>query len=156
MGSGKTTVGQLLATDLHIPFIDLDECIELLEEMSITEIFNQHGEAYFRKLEYELLNQIMNSEAEFVIATGGGTPCFFNQIEILNERCITIYMECKPSVLEKRLAESSQTRPILSTLPGGIQQHLNERVPIYKRAQIIVNGELPAQELSRYIKSKLQ
>jgi shikimate kinase len=155
MGSGKTTVGRLLAGQMNLPFIDLDECIELQENISITEIFQNKGEAYFRKIESEILQRILNSEEKFVLATGGGTPCFFDQIDLLNKHCTTVYLQCTSAAIEKRLAQSPDNRPLLSNLSVTIHQHLNERLETYVQAKIIVNGELSPLKLSQYIQLKL-
>jgi shikimate kinase len=155
MGSGKTTVGRLLAAQMNLPFIDLDQRIELQEGMSITDIFRNKGEAHFRKIESELLIEILNTEEKFVLATGGGTPCFFDQIDLLNEQCTTVYLQCAFSEIERRLAESPNNRPMLSNLSVSIHDHLRERIKTYYQAKIIVDGELPATSLSQYIQSKL-
>ena len=155
MGSGKSTMGRLLAEQMKIPFIDLDERIELVEGTSVADIFTTKGEAYFRKLESAMLTEILDREKSYVLATGGGTPCFFEQMQLLNERCMTIYLRCSSSVLQVRLTDSSQSRPVLSNLSDGISEHLMEREKIYSKAQIIVNGELPILELSQYIQMLL-
>jgi shikimate kinase len=155
MGSGKSTMGRLLAKQMNIPFIDLDERIELVEGTSVADIFITKGEAYFRALESAMLTEILVREKSYVLATGGGTPCFFQQMQLLNERCVTVYLRCSSSVLQARLIDSSQSRPVLSNLSHGISEHLMEREKIYSQAQIIVNGELPILGLSQYIQRLL-
>ena len=153
MGSGKSTVGRLLAEQMNLPFIDLDNRIESHEQMSIADVFRKKGEPYFRKLESELLKEILNLEDEFILATGGGTPCFFNHMDLLNERSTTVYLRCSSPVIEARLTDSHEDRPLFSTQPGSVERHMKERTNTYDQARIIVNGELPPPELSVYIQS---
>jgi shikimate kinase len=156
MGSGKSTVGRLLAEHMQLPFIDLDERIETRDSMAIPDIFKMKGETYFRRRESDILMELLDSEDRFVLATGGGTPCFFDHMTLLNERCVTVYLECPPEVIENRLKASLVERPVLSNLGGKLHQHLLERTTIYGQAHIIVKGELPPIELSEYIRAKFQ
>ncbi len=156
MGSGKSTVGRLLAEQMNLPFIDLDKLIESHEQMSVADIFRKRDEAYFRQLESKMLKEILNLENDFVLATGGGTPCFFDHMNLLNERSVTVYLRCSSEVIESRLKETYEDRPILSTLTAGVGQHMKERANTYDQARIIVNGELPAHELSVYIQRSLE
>jgi shikimate kinase len=153
MGSGKSTVGRLLSEQLNIPFIDLDERIESQTGMTITEIFQRQGEASFRELEKDTLTEILKSQSLFVLATGGGTPCFFNQIDLLNEYCETIYLRCSVEVIQMRLNEPQTSRPLLPRLTDNLADHMKTRESTYSQARHIVNGELPQWELSEYIRT---
>ncbi|MFN8889873.1 MAG: shikimate kinase, partial [Cyclobacteriaceae bacterium] len=83
-GSGKTTLGKQVASHLSIPFVDLDAAIEKAEQRTIPEIFKQSGENYFRKIESDLLKKWAESTTDFLMATGGGAPCFFDNVEVMN------------------------------------------------------------------------
>ncbi len=113
MGSGKTTLGQQLASRMHIPFYDTDLMIEKKVGMTVASIFRQHGEAFFRQQEAMLIHQWSIDEG--VVATGGGLPCHSGLMEILIKKGVVIYLECSLDVLEERLIDS-KTRPLLLDL----------------------------------------
>jgi shikimate kinase len=140
MGSGKTTIGRAIANRLCVPFIDLDAEIEKQEGKLISEIFRTKGESEFRHIESNVLHSMLTAHSTGIIATGGGTPCFFNQMEELNKHCITIYLECSLETLLHRLANSADERPLLSTLTDR-EAHFLERVACYAKAQHIVNAD---------------
>ena len=93
-GSGKTTLGKQVASHLSIPFVDLDAAIEKAEQRTIPEIFKQSGENYFRKIESDLLKKWAESTTDFLMATGGGAPCFFDNVEVMNRAGITFFFRC--------------------------------------------------------------
>lgn len=140
MGSGKTTIGHALANRLGVSFIDLDVAIEQQAGKRIKEIFSSEGESEFRRIESEVLQQLLNAQSTGILATGGGTPCFFNQIEKLNNRCTTIYLQCSLETLHQRLAPSAEERPLLSTLKD-VEAHFLERVAYYEKAQHTVQAD---------------
>jgi shikimate kinase len=137
-GSGKTTLGKQVATDLALEFVDLDQEIEQLEQKAIPQIFEEKGEAYFRKLEAELLQSFATSEKNFVMATGGGAPCFYNGMKVINQSGISIFLDVPMEQLVLRVAKKSN-RPLLQTsdssgLAGQMQKLRMTRLPIYEQA----------------------
>lgn len=142
MGSGKTTLGKQLAAKLGYCFIDQDAVIEKHYQMTVSEIFAKHGEEEFRKAEHEVLQELVKRE-NCIIATGGGAPCFHNNMELMNEGGFTIYIKVDPGTLIQRLKTSHSTRPLLkdkseAELLEYTQQKLNERSPFYSRSKIIL------------------
>lgn len=127
-GSGKSTFGRQLAEYLGMPFIDLDCKIVAQEKMSINEIFKREGgESYFRKVEKEILESSIANSRKFVMATGGGTPCFHNNINIMNTTGITIFLDVAKPILFERLLQESTHRPLINSLsPLGIKEYINK------------------------------
>lgn len=104
MGSGKSFIGQKLAQKMNLKHYDLDEYIERKEQMSIAKIFSEKGEVYFRKIEHIYLKEIVNIDQNFVLSLGGGTPCYFNNMDmLLNNDIKTIYLKTSVTVLVERL-----------------------------------------------------
>lgn len=140
MGSGKTTLGKKLARKMNKRFIDLDEAIVQAIGMSIPQYFEIHGEAQFREMEREILHQQL--EVDAVISTGGGTPCFFDNMEWINKHGISVYLSHSPKGLWSRLVKTdTQSRPILAgkspeELLDFITEKLAERAPFYNQAQL--------------------
>jgi shikimate kinase len=144
MGSGKSTTGKKLASHLKWTFIDLDEKIENITGMKIRDIFSEKGEAFFRRTESEAL-QGMASESNVVISTGGGTPCFGDNMDFMLRTGLTVYLRMTPARLKSRLADSSDHRPLLKDigkedLEEYIAGKLSEREKWYSRAEIIIDG----------------
>jgi shikimate kinase len=144
MGCGKTTVGKKLAKKLKYDFIDLDEEIEKKEQCTISKIFVSKGEDYFRSLEHNLLLDLPN-KSNVVISCGGGAPCYFNNMEMMNNAGYTVYVTMPAEALFSRLKQAKATRPLLQnmndeTLMKYIKDKLIERESIYRLAKISVNG----------------
>ncbi len=144
MGCGKSTIASKLAKRLKITSFDLDELIENEMELSIVEIFSKKGEIYFRKIEHEIFkNSILNDE-DFVISTGGGTPCYSNNHLLLkSEKVISIYLQASIDTLYNRLLEEKTQRPVIADIPlkelkEFIAQHLFERSYFYNQATYTV------------------
>lgn len=159
MGSGKTTVGRVLAEKLKLEFIDLDKRIEKSFGRSIPEIFFHHGEQAFRVHERECLHHLLNEESDSVIATGGGTPCFFDSMDLMKAAGKTIYLKCAPEVLFERLKGSSSRRPLLSRLSDTeklnyIAKHIHERSKFYESAEWIINGDAAPEMVAETIATK--
>jgi shikimate kinase len=147
MGSGKTTVGQLLATKLGYGFVDLDTYIEGKQFKTIHQIFIDLGEKKFRLLEQLCLHEIADFD-HVIISTGGGTPCFFDNMKYINDHGISIYLKLPAEVLAERLEEShANKRPLLSERKGEellrfIREGLSNREPFYLQATFSVSGEI--------------
>lgn len=160
MGSGKTTVGKKLASELGISFSDLDAEIEKKEGRKITEIFFREGEKYFRDLESSAIRS-MPSNANVVVATGGGTPCFNRNIEFMNENGITVYLKMSVDTLMARLVNSKHERPLLENktreeMHDYISKHLAEREAFYSQAKYKVKAkDLDVKELAKFLKGEL-
>jgi shikimate kinase len=146
MGSGKTHWGKQVSEKLHIPFFDLDEQIIAHEGKSITEIFSENGEEYFRLLERDILHIITESHENFVMACGGGTPCYYNNIDYMNQRGTTIWINTFIDTLFQRLMKEKETRPLIKNLSneqlkGFIIKKYSDRKIYYEQADIIIEGE---------------
>lgn len=139
MGSGKTTLGRALARDLHLEFIDLDNYIESRFRKTISELFAERGESGFRQIEYNMLHEVAEFE-DVVIATGGGTPCHFDNMDYMNSHGTTVHLEASPEVLFIRLTISHTQRPMLAGKSGDelrkyIATMLMTRAPYYTQAR---------------------
>ncbi|RYZ60762.1 MAG: shikimate kinase [Chitinophagaceae bacterium] len=146
MGCGKTHWGRELSQKLQIPFFDLDSLIEEREGKSITAIFAEMGEEYFRMLEKDVLYLITESHESFVLATGGGTPCFFNNIDYMKSRGTAVWINTSVETLHSRLVKEKEKRPLISSisddeLRGYIIKKYADRKIFYRQAQVILNEE---------------
>ena len=112
MGAGKTTVGKALSKELNIPFYDLDWYIESRRHKTVPQLFSEVGEEGFRKIEYNMLHEVAEFE-DVVISCGGGTPCFFDNIDYMNQQGDVIYLKADPEVLYKHLLMGKTERPLL-------------------------------------------
>src|SRR5215510_8108006 len=115
MGSGKSTLAEKLSELMDVSFIDLDSKIEESEGKSVNEIFKERGEEYFRSLEAEALRKTARVR-DAIIATGGGAPCFNDNMEWMNENGVTVYLKAEPGELYHRLLKERETRPLLASL----------------------------------------
>ena len=144
MGSGKTTIGKHLSEVLNYKFIDLDQVIEYDEQYTVSEIFSKKGELYFRKKERTILETILSSDSNIVLATGGGTPCFGDTMEFMKstENTITIYLKFSNEELTKRLFNERLNRPLIAHIKSQellndfIRKHLFERSYFYNQSNI--------------------
>jgi len=146
MGSGKTHWGRLLSQKLSLPFFDLDEQVVNEENKTITEIFAQEGEEYFRLKEKEVLHIITESHSTFVMSCGGGAPCYFNNIEYMNKAGTTVWINASINTLFKRLLKEKEQRPLLRELSDDqlkmfIKKKFSDRKIYYEQADMIVEDE---------------
>ena len=159
MGSGKTTVGRKLARALNYTHLDLDVLFENEYKIKIVDFFAKYDELAFRKIEHNLLLSTFGLE-NHVISTGGGTPGFYNNMDLMNQHGISVYIKMNPKSLFVRLLRSKRTRPLTSgldevALQKSIIKKLAERKKFYSTAQIIIKGEnINVDELTGILKTK--
>lgn len=145
MGAGKSTVGQRLAALEQMPFADLDHLIEKKESKTIGEIFMNSGESHFRSLEAQMLSEWILHNENGILACGGGTPCFAENMELMMQNGITVYLEVDEENLAKRLQYDRDSRPLLkmfspSEFLKDISDRLRSRLPFYQKSKITVNA----------------
>lgn len=141
-GSGKSTLGHQLADELLLPFVDLDKEIEQYERKSIPEIFTEKGEDHFRQTESRLLREWAASTRSFVLSTGGGAPCFFNGMEVINQTGLSIFLDVPVKELLRRMAQATD-RPLLGTNDLSEKESrlltlYENRISCYRQAKIIL------------------
>lgn len=159
MGAGKTTLGKAAARKLDIPFLDLDEELERSANQSIPEIFEAGGEALFRKLERTQLEKCLNlAPGKYLVACGGGTPCFGDNMEWMKVHGKVIFLHQDLGILVGRLRKDKEHRPLVSGLEDGeirpfIESMLEKRLPFYRQAHVILEkSTLSSQQLVEVIK----
>ena len=145
MGAGKTTLGKAFAREMGLTFVDLDWYIEERFHKSIRQLFTERGEDGFRELEKRMLHEVAEFE-NVVVSTGGGTPCFFDNVEYMNTMGDTIFLDVNIQVLFRRLKVAKQQRPLLvqktdEELMAFITENLQKRLPFYIKAKHVFNGE---------------
>ena len=146
MGSGKTYWGKQLASQMKIPFFDLDEAIIAKENKSIAEIFAESGEESFRVIEKNMLESLVDQYESMVLSCGGGTPCFFNNIERMKKHGVVVWLNTHAEVILQRLMKEKMARPLIRDIPENdlrtyIVRKLNERRMYYEQADVIVDKE---------------
>ena len=155
MGSGKSAVGQQLAEVLTIPFYDLDQEIEKELKKTVSEIFQKKGELFFRKTENNVLVQLLASKENYVLALGGGTPCYGNVMKLIQERedVKSIYLHTSLEELTKRLYPERKKRPLIAhleteeALNDFIRKHIFERNFYYNQADSKVQADAPVNKI---------
>ena len=150
MGAGKTTVGKDLAKLMGLSFIDLDCYIEGRYHKTVGQIFDEKGEEAFRDIERRMLHEVAMFE-DVLISTGGGAPCFFDNMEFMNEMGTTVYLKVSVEELAKRLEVCKSTRPVLKGRSGDelvafIAENLKKRTPHYMQASIVFDAEVMLTE----------
>lgn len=160
MGSGKSTLGKKIANRLGIPFLDSDAEIEKKHQKSIGEIFGEQGESRFRTYETEYIQSLSKTE-DFVLATGGGMPCFENNTELLKELGVTFYLERSPKELMQRLRSAKIQRPLIEGLSDTdllrfIEDKLSEREEYYKQATFTLPRDEQTAEMIENIMTLLR
>jgi shikimate kinase len=146
MGSGKTTVGKALSKETGMMFYDLDWYIESRMRKTVSQIFAERGEDAFRKLEHSMLHEVAEFE-DVIISCGGGTPCFFDNMDYLNQQGDVVYLKASPEVLYNHLLMAKVERPLLKDkspeeLIAYITEHLKERAPYYEKARYTLDVDV--------------
>lgn len=162
MGSGKSTIGKEVAKIVGIPFYDLDKIIEDTEKSSIKNIFSSKGEIYFRKIESEIFKTFMENNDDFILALGGGTPCYANNEQILKlEGVSSFYLKGSIDTLSNRLENEKSNRPLLADLSKEelddyIRKHLFDRGYYYLQSKNTISiVDKSVEEISKEIVSLL-
>lgn len=146
MGSGKTHWGKQVAERLQLPFYDLDEVIIQSEQKSVNDIFAASGEEYFRVKEKDMLEKLVEENESMVLSTGGGTPCFFNNIDLMKKYGTVVWLNTHVDILLNRLIKERMHRPLLKGISDQdlkifIIRKLNERRMYYEQADVIIDKE---------------
>ena len=146
MGAGKTTIGHALAKNLGVQFYDLDWYIEMRFHKTVAQIFEERGEEGFREIERNMLHEVAEFE-NVIISCGGGTPCFFDNMDYMNSLCDTIYLKASAEILAAHLKMGKVVRPLIlgkseEELTDYIQGMLDQREPYYMKAKHIINVDL--------------
>ena len=146
MGSGKTTVGRQLAMALGLQFYDLDWYIEMRYHKKVSEIFAEQGEEHFRDLEQRMLHEVAEFE-DVVVSCGGGTPCYADNIQYMNQQAETVYLKATPEVLAMHLSMGRTVRPLILGKSGDdllqyIKESLEVREPYYSQAKHVLDVSL--------------
>lgn len=144
MGSGKSYWGKIWAEKIGYSFIDLDELIENREQASIVEIFENNGEDIFRLLESKMLREVARNE-NCIIACGGGTPCFHDNISWMNQKGITVYLAAPAAYLFEKIKDEKAKRPLIKNVNEAellffTEQTLKERLPVYEQATVTLDA----------------
>lgn len=151
-GCGKTTLGQEVANRLNRNFVDLDVEIARSEKRAIAEIFSTLGEAKFRELERTQLSAWCERKDDYIMATGGGTPCFFDNIQLINTAGISIFIDTEVAVIARRMLKTDLAkRPLFSreteqTIGARINKMREERIPFYQQARRTLSGNAVSAE----------
>ncbi|MFL0683665.1 shikimate kinase [Algoriphagus aquaeductus] len=155
-GSGKSTFGRQLAQELGFPYLDLDQVIEEKYQNKIPEIFSIYGEGKFREWESKTLEELLDRDQPFVLASGGGAPCFNDNMELINSKAISVYLDVPLESISRRLQSSKvQNRPMFQGLDQGeitlkLKSLLVSRESFYNQAKIKLSGEDFSAELLMY------
>ncbi|MDN4013742.1 shikimate kinase [Chryseobacterium gambrini] len=161
MGSGKSHVSKILSEKLNFKLIDLDKEISKRNKMTIPEIFDKKGEIYFRKLERETLEEILASEKNVILSLGGGTPVYYNNMEIINHNSKSVFLRASVATLAERLSKQKEKRPLIANIADKnlaefIAKHLFERNDFYNKAQIsVITDNRTPEDIASEITEKL-
>jgi shikimate kinase len=144
MASGKSSIGKRLSKNMSMRFLDLDDYIVENEKMSISKIFELKGEVYFRLIENKYLKEILAKDEKFILALGGGTPCYANNMKEINKGdTLSIYLQGSTATMIERLIRKKSKRPLIASLgddkiPEFVAKHLFERRPFYEQAKMTI------------------
>lgn len=158
MGAGKTTLGKVLAKQMGLRFCDLDWYIEEKSGTTISQIFKQEGEAIFRKKEQQALHEVIGTD-DIVLAVGGGTPCFYDNIDFMNQQAHTVYLKATSETLKAHIKMGGAKRPLVDgktdeELTRYIEESLKGREPYYLKAQHVLEIDTITQQeqIDQYVK----
>lgn len=155
MGAGKTTVGKALSKELGLTFYDLDWYIENRRHKTIPQIFAEVGEEGFRKIEYNMLHEVAEFE-DVIISCGGGTPCFFDNMDYLNQQGQVVYLRCSPEVLQGHLQMGKTERPLLKDkTPEELQDFIREQLAYREQFYTKARYTLDVSLMDNYEKIKI-
>ena len=155
MGSGKTTVGKALGKEIELPFYDLDWYIESRMRKKVSQIFAERGEEGFRVIERNMLHEVAEFE-DVVISCGGGTPCFFDNMDYLNSQAQVVYLRCEPEVLRKHLLMGKGDRPLLKgKTPEELTDYIREQVEYREQFYTKARYTLDVSLMDNYDKIKI-
>lgn len=143
MGSGKSQVSKILSQKLHFTLVDLDEEIATREQKTVSQIFSEKREIYFRTKEKEVLQEILNLSSNCVLSLGGGTPAYFNNMDLICAQSVSVFLQTSVPVLKQRLLPEKKIRPLIAKIPDEkleefIAKHLFERNQFYSKAALTV------------------
>jgi len=157
-GSGKSTLGKNLSVHLSYPFFDLDQIIESMEKKKISEIFSTHGEAFFRTVEHKALNEFIKSKTlsdSYVLALGGGTPCFHDNMSLINQQGVSLFLDTDISIINERmmLQREVSKRPLIAHLKSNqlmadLQEKYEKRSAFYLQSHIKIKGDETLDSIS--------
>lgn len=150
MGSGKTTIGKHLAARLKLPFIDVDTFIENRFRKTIAQLFEERGEEQFRLIEQNIIKELVDFE-DVVISTGGGLPCFFDNMELMNRSGQTVYLRTGNDELAARLNQCKQSRPLIKEkspeeIKRFVEENMTKRKPFYEQASVSIDVDILTTE----------
>lgn len=160
-GSGKSTLGKKAAALLQLPFIDLDKLIEAHQGQSIASIFEHKGEHYFREIEKQMLLEAITNHRDFLMATGGGAPCFFDNLQIMKKAGTTIFLNMPLADIANRMSEKGiNKRPLLSGLDQEniakeFTARFQHRMPFYQQAHYLIKkGDMHPEHIASLINNQ--
>ncbi|AER40471.1 MAG: shikimate kinase [Flavobacteriales bacterium] len=144
MGCGKTSIGKILSYKLKWNFYDLDSILIKKEQDTIDNIFKKKGEKFFRKIEHLMLQKILKKHKQYILSVGGGTPCYYNNIYLLNKFSKTFYLKTNIYTLFKRLYKEKKNRPLISHFSKNelfkfIMKHFSKRIFFYEKSYKKIN-----------------
>jgi len=163
MGCGKSSVGKLLAEHLKMQYVDLDDFIEEKEQLTIKQIFDQKGEVYFRRIETKYLQECLDVKTNAIISLGGGTPCFGQNMDIVNQGSdFSIYLQTSIVELTDRLFNERAKRPLIAhttskeELQEFIGKHIFERIGFYTQSKFkVITDQKSIQEIVSEIEESI-
>ena len=159
-GSGKSTLGKKLAQRLNLPFLDLDEIIEQDTGQPIRAIFAQQGEDAFREVEQETLHRTIGQHPTFVLSTGGGAPCFYDNLKVMNRAGTTLFLDVPVATIVERMQGAQITdRPLLHGLDQDrlVEEYtakFEKRLPVYRQAHVAIDQDTSIEEIIVQVRTR--